>query len=103
MPIHCCVDSPRVPENIAVLESNRIDIAISILFQILIHSDAAYVVGMVLFAWSGGHLGALCMMFGPKLLPDPKQQSIAASVMVACLVIGLAVGAALSSICVMLL
>ena len=58
---------------------------------------------MVLFAWSGGHLGALCMMFGPKLLPDPKQQSIAASVMVACLVVGLAVGAALSSVCVMLL
>ena len=58
---------------------------------------------MFLFAWSGGHLGSLCMMFGPKLLPDPKKQSIAASVMVACLVVGLAVGAALSSVCVMLL
>lgn len=71
--------------------------------SVLIHSDAVYGVGMVLFAWSGGHIGALCMMFGPKLLPDPEQQSIAASVMVACLVIGLAVGAALSSVCVMLL
>lgn len=69
----------------------------------MIHSDAAYAVGMVLFGWSSGHIGTLCMMFGPKLLPDPELQSIAASVMVACLVIGLAVGAALSSICVMLL
>ena len=74
-----------------------------VMSSVLIHSDAVYGVGMVLFAWSGSHFGTLCMMFGPKLLPDPQQQSIAASVMIAWLVMGLSVGAMLSSICVMLL
>ena len=71
--------------------------------SVLIHSDAVYIGGMVLFALSGSHIESLSMMFGPKVLPDPEQQSVAASVMVAWLVIGMAVGAALGSVCVMLL
>ena len=70
---------------------------------VLIHSDAAFYVGMLLCSLSGSHIEAVCMMFGPKTLPDPERQSIAASVMVAWLVTGMAVGAALSSVWVMLL
>jgi equilibrative nucleoside transporter 1/2/3 len=72
-------------------------------FQVMVHSDLAFAIGVALFGWSGGHIGALCMMFGPKLLTEPEQQSIAANVMVSFIVLGLAVGAAFSSLCIMLL
>ncbi len=71
--------------------------------KVLVKSDPAFVIGVALFAWTGGYIGSVVMMFGPKHLPDGQSQSIAASVLVSFLVLGLAFGAALSSVCVMLL
>ena len=40
--------------------------------NILIHSDAAYIVLMVLFGISNGYIGNIAMMFGPGTVKDPK-------------------------------
>lgn len=71
--------------------------------QVHFYSDTAYLVLMVLFSISNGYIGSICMMFAPKMLSTGPEQGQAASLMVSCLVLGLAVGAALSGFCVQLL
>jgi len=78
---------------------------------------------MCLFSISGGYLGTIIMMFAPKVsdltdanltnyiieeypfqtLPEGEQQATAGSIMVSCLVLGLAAGSVLSRACVLLL
>ena len=60
-------------------------------------SDTAYIVIMLLFSLSNGYLSNICMMSGPQVC-HPDDQMTAASLMVACLGIGLATGAALSNL-----
>ena len=40
--------------------------------NILIHSDVAYIVLMLLFGISNGYIGNIAMMFGPGTVKDPK-------------------------------
>jgi len=60
-------------------------------------SDTVYIVIMLLFSLSNGYLSNICMMSGPQVC-HPDDQMTAASLMVACLGIGLATGAALSNL-----
>jgi len=60
-------------------------------------SDSVYIVIMLLFSLSNGYLSNICMMSGPQVC-HPDDQMTAASLMVACLGIGLATGAALSNL-----
>jgi len=60
-------------------------------------SDSVYIVIMLLFSLSNGYLSNICMMSGPQVC-HPDDQMTAASLMVACLGIGLGTGAALSNL-----
>jgi len=60
-------------------------------------SDTVYIVLMVLFSVSNGYIQSICLMFGPKVLSTPKEQSRAASILIFYLVFGLTVGALLSA------
>ena len=66
-------------------------------------SDTAYIIFMVIFSVTNGYIGTIVMMFGPKMLENPQDQGQAASLLVSFLVLGLAVGAALSGLVVQLL
>ena len=44
--------------------------------DILIHSDAVYIVFMLLFGISNGYIGNIAMMFGPNTVKDPKYKVI---------------------------
>ena len=66
-------------------------------------SDWAYLGFMLLFSLSNGYIGSICMIFAPKTLPEGPAQSTGASIMVSFLVLGLAVGSALSMCSVLLL
>ena len=46
---------------------------------------------------SNGYIGNIAMMFGPKMLDCPEEQSRAASILCFFLVLGVAVGALLSA------
>ena len=46
---------------------------------------------------SHGYIGNIVMMFGPKMMERPEDQSRAASILVFFLVLGLTVGALLSA------
>ena len=52
---------------------------------------------------SNGYIGNIVMMFGPKMLDKPEDQGRAASLLVFFLVLGLTVGALLSSPLIQLL
>ena len=71
--------------------------------SVVFESDTAYLILMVLFSVSSGYIGSACMMFAPKMLPPGQSQATAASIMVSFLVLGLAVGAALSNLAILLL
>ena len=58
---------------------------------------------MILFSVTNGYIGSICMIFAPKMLSDPMEQGRAASIEVFFLVFGLAIGAAISPLCVKLL
>jgi len=60
-------------------------------------SDTAFIVLMVLFSVSNGYIQSICLMFGPKVLTNPIEQSRAASILVFYLVFGLTIGALLSA------
>jgi len=60
-------------------------------------SDTAYIVLMVLFSVSNGYIQSVAMMFGPKTLSNPSEQSRAASILVFYLMFGLTIGALLSA------
>ena len=62
-----------------------------------------YLAFMALFAISNGYIGSITLMFGPKMLQNSQDQSQAASILVLFLVLGLAVGAALSDFILRLL
>lgn len=61
------------------------------------HSDSAYIIIMLLFSLSNGYLSNICMMSAPKICHQDDQMT-AASLMVACLGLGLGSGAALSNV-----
>ena len=73
------------------------------LFQAYIKSDTAYLIFMIIFSLTNGYIGSIVMMFGPKTLENGEDQGRAASLLVSFLVLGLAVGAALSGYVVTLL
>ena len=63
---------------------------------IIFHSDADFIMFMVLFSVSNGYLGNLCMILGPKTSASSELQETTAMVMVACLVLGTGSGSFLS-------
>ena len=69
------------------------------LFQmkVYIESDAAFLVLIALLSISNGYIGNIVMMFRPKMLDRPEDQGRAASILVFFLVLGLTVGALLST------
>ena len=73
------------------------------IFQVLIDSDAAYLIFMIIFSISNGYIGSVVMMFGPKMLQSGEDQGRAASLLVSFLVTGLAAGAFMSQLVVNLL
>jgi len=58
--------------------------------------DIAYGCIMAAFSISNGYLGALCMVYGPKSVKDPKDAQTAGGVMAAMLGIGLVLGSVVS-------
>jgi len=70
---------------------------------VLIDSDAAYLIFMIIFSISNGYIGSVVMMFGPKMLQSGEDQGRAASLLVSFLVTGLAAGAFMSQLVVNLL
>ena len=60
--------------------------------------DAAFFIIVILFAFSNGYLASSSMMLGPSLV-SPKDQSIAGTIMIFALTIGLFAGGALSFLC----
>jgi len=71
--------------------------------DVYIPSDTAYLIFMVIFSISNGYIGSIAMMYGPKMLQNGVDQGRAASFLVSFLVLGLAVGAAMSGLIVQLL
>jgi hypothetical protein len=65
--------------------------------KVYIESDAAFLVLIALLSISNGYIGNIVMMFGPKMLDRPEDQGRAASILVFFLVLGLTVGALLST------
>eukprot|EP00095_Tigriopus_kingsejongensis_P002892 maker-scaffold513_size150706-snap-gene-0.24 protein:Tk02892 transcript:maker-scaffold513_size150706-snap-gene-0.24-mRNA-1 annotation:"equilibrative nucleoside transporter 3" len=70
---------------------------------ILFPSDTTFIFLIILFSISNGYIGNIAMMYAPKVLPDGRSQSTAASMMVSALVIGLGFGSILSTLWVNLL
>jgi len=71
--------------------------------SVVFESDTAYLILMVLFSVSNGYMGNICLSFAPKMLRTPEEQGQAASLIVFFLVFGLAIGSALSNVCISLL
>ena len=67
------------------------------IFQVYIPSDVAFLLMMAALSISHGYINNIVMMFGPKMLDLPGDQSRAASILVFFLVLGLTVGALLSA------
>merc|ERR1719154_432640 len=67
------------------------------LTSVLFESDTAYIVIMMLFSISNGYVGSICMISGPQIVRG-EEAGTAASLMVACLGLGLGIGASLSNI-----
>ena len=67
------------------------------LTSVLFESDIAYIVIMMLFSISNGYVGSICMISGPQIV-RVEEADTAASLMVACLGLGLGIGASLSNI-----
>ena len=67
------------------------------LTSVLFESDIAYIVIMMLFSISNGYVGSVCMISGPQIVRG-EEAGTAASLIVACLGLGLGIGASLSNI-----
>ena len=65
-------------------------------FQVHFHSDAVYLILMVLFSVSSGYIGSIVLMYGPKMMNSSEEQGRAASLLVFFLVLGLCLGSATS-------
>eukprot|EP00096_Caligus_rogercresseyi_P013838 TRINITY_DN6432_c0_g1_i1.p1 TRINITY_DN6432_c0_g1~~TRINITY_DN6432_c0_g1_i1.p1 ORF type:complete len:260 (+),score=74.63 TRINITY_DN6432_c0_g1_i1:741-1520(+) len=72
------------------------------LTSVVFESDGVYIALMILFSLSNGYISSICMMSAPGIIKKPEEQSTAASLMVACLGLGLGVGAGLSNFLVLL-
>jgi equilibrative nucleoside transporter 1/2/3 len=72
------------------------------LTPVLLESDTAYIIIMLLFSTTNGYLGSICMMGAPQVVLSDEAQT-AASLMVALLGLGLGSGAFLSNFFVKLL
>ena len=68
----------------------------------LFASDTAYIVIMMLFSISNGYVGTICMMSGPQMVGG-EEAGTAASMLVACLGLGLGTGSFLSNFFPMLI
>ena len=68
----------------------------------MFESDIAYIVIMLLFSMSNGYIGSICMISGPQMVKG-EEAGTAASMMVACLGLGLGIGAFLSNFFVKLI
>ena len=66
-------------------------------FKVLIHSDEVFLAILAAMAISNGYIGNISMMFGPKMIEHPEDQSRIASIMCFFLVFGVSVGALLSA------
>lgn len=64
--------------------------------EVLISSDAVYIVLMCVFAISNGYLGNISMIHGPRAFESKQHQEAAAMVLVACLVLGVGLGSVIS-------
>ena len=62
------------------------------LTYVAFESDTVYIIIMLLFSISNGYVGSICMISGPQVVA-PEEASTAANLMVACLGLGLGVGA----------
>ena len=62
-----------------------------------IASDEVYFLLLATMSISNGYIGNIVMMYGPKMLEIPEDQSRAASILCFFLVLGVAVGALLSA------
>ena len=66
-------------------------------FQVYIKSDAAYIIVNLCFSVSNGYINSICLMYGPKILSNPGEQSRAASILVFFLMLGLTIGSIFSA------
>lgn len=69
-------------------------------FPVVLESDAAYIVIMILFSVSNGYIASISMMSAPQIC-KPEERQTASSLMVALLSLGLGVGALTSRIWVL--
>jgi len=70
--------------------------------SVAFESDTAYIVIMMLFSISNGYVSSICMISGPQVVAG-EEASTAANLMVACLGLGLGVGAFISNFLVKLI
>ena len=70
--------------------------------SVVFESDTAYIIIMMLFSITNGYIGSVCMISAPQIVRG-EEASTAASLMVACLGLGLGVGAAISNFLVLLI
>jgi len=64
--------------------------------SVAFESDTAYIVIMMLFSISNGYVSSICMISGPQMVAG-EEASTAANLMVACLGLGLGLGAFISN------
>ena len=72
------------------------------LTSVAFESDTAYIIIMMLFSVSNGYVSSICMISGPQMVTG-EEAGTAANLMVACLGLGLGVGAFLSNFFAMLI
>eukprot|EP00092_Neocalanus_flemingeri_P021364 GFUD01023157.1.p1 GENE.GFUD01023157.1~~GFUD01023157.1.p1 ORF type:complete len:413 (-),score=90.64 GFUD01023157.1:217-1455(-) len=70
--------------------------------EVLLHADWMYICLLAVFSFTGGHLGNVGMMLGPKKV-ETESQELAGTLTIAALVIGLGVGSLLGPVLVSLL
>ena len=64
--------------------------------EVVFESDTAYIAIMKLFSISNGYVSSICMISGPQMVAG-EEASTAANLMVACLGLGLGLGAFISN------
>ena len=76
---------------------SSLNLGLIVHFKVLIHSDEVFLAILATMAISNGYIGNISMMFGPKMMENPIDQSRIASIMCFFLVFGVSVGALLSA------
>uniref|UniRef100_A0A1I8I7F6 Peptidase_M14 domain-containing protein n=1 Tax=Macrostomum lignano TaxID=282301 RepID=A0A1I8I7F6_9PLAT len=67
-------------------------------FPVVIANDYVFTAGMVLFAFTGGYFSALCMMYAPRDVKNPKHAALAGMVSSFFLVSGIFCGVAFGGV-----